>query len=245
MSETRVNLPTADGTLDVHVFRPAGPGRWPAVVLYMDAFGVRPQLAEMADRLAASGYVVVIPNLYHRSGAFAPFDGAAVLVDGPERNRFKSMIASVDGPKAMQDTAAVLTHLDADSHVRPGAIGVVGYCMGGGYAIIAAGTFPDRVVVAASFHGGSLATDRPDSPHVLAGRMRAAIYVGVAEIDPSFPPEQQARLERAFDAAGVRYRLETYQGAKHGFAVTGHLAYDRVASQRHFDRLTELLHEHL
>ena len=245
VERTRVDLPTVDGEVDVYLFRPAGGGSWPGVVLYMDAFGIRPQLAGMAARLAAAGFVVAVPNLYHRIGAFEPFDPRAVLVDGPERDRFKGMIAAVDGPKAMRDTAAIIEYFDTLPAVRAGALGAVGYCMGGGYALAAAGTFPERVVAAASFHGGSLATDRADSPHLLATRMRARLYVGVAEIDASFSPEQQARLEQALADAGVAHTIEVYPGAKHGFAVTGHLVYDRDASERHWRTLLQFLEENL
>ena len=125
-------------------------------------------------------------------------------------------------------------------------MGALGYCMGGGYALGAAGTFPDRVAVAASFHGGALATDKPDSPHLLAPSMRARIYVGVAEIDPSFPDEQRQRLDgRARRRPASGYTLEIYPHAKHGFAVNGHLVYDREASERHWERLLRLLQETL
>jgi carboxymethylenebutenolidase len=117
--------------------------------------------------------------------------------------------------------------------------------MGGGYALSAAGVFPDRVVVAASFHGGSLATDKADSPHRLATQMRARIYVGAAEIDASFPPEQQVRLGQALTDAGVRHTIEIYPKAKHGFAVNGHIAYDRAAAELHWQRLVDLLKETL
>ena len=242
MSGARHDIPTPDGVLDLYAFRPdAGRGRWPAVILYMDAFGIRPHLDAMAQRLASNGYLVLVPNLYYRTGAFAPFDPQAVNTEGPERHRFKAMIASIDHSKVMRDTGAILPWLDAHDDAAGGPIGVVGYCMGGGYALSAAGTFPDRVLVAASFHGGSLATERPDSPHRLAPRMRATVYVGAAEQDPTFPEDQRLRLEQAFTQAGVKYTLEIYEGSRHGFAVNGHLAYDRVASERHWKRLLELL----
>jgi carboxymethylenebutenolidase len=211
----------------------------------MDAFGVRPNLAEMAQRLASNGYFVVVPNLYYRSGAFAPFDPRMVFTDGPERDRFKGMIQSINDTKVMRDTSAVLSMIDTHPSARPGPIGVVGYCMGGGFALSAAGTFPDRVAAAASFHGGSLATDKPDSAHRLADRMRARVYVGVAEIDASFSPEQQQRLDRALADAGADYTIETYKGAKHGFAVNGHLVYDRDSAERHWQRLLHLFKEKL
>jgi carboxymethylenebutenolidase len=240
-----VEVPTRDGAMDTYLFAPDAAGPWPAVVVYMDAFGIRPQLAEMAQRLASGGYLVALPNLYYRSGPFAPFDRQAVLVEGAERDRFKGLIQSINSAMVMRDTTAVITVLDAERSARTERMGVVGYCMGGGYALAAAGTFPDRIAVAASFHGGSLATDKADSPHTFAARMRGKVYVGAAEIDATFPPEQQERLRRALTDAGVEHRLEVYPGAKHGFAVTGHLAYDRDASERHWKTLFELLDETL
>jgi carboxymethylenebutenolidase len=247
VDQHRVELQTEDGTLDTYIFQPLDTAQgtsWPAVVMYMDAFGIRPALADMAQRLASHGYLVSLPNLYHRT-PFVPFDPKQVAVEGPERARFKGMVASINGPMVMRDTAAVLTHLDTLPAVNRSPVGALGYCMGGGYALAAAGTFPDRVAVAASFHGGSLATDKPDSPHLLAPKMRARVYVGAAGIDPTFPDEQRQRLEAALVAAGVRHTIETYENAKHGFAVNGHLVYDKDASERHWDRLLKLLEETL
>jgi carboxymethylenebutenolidase len=117
--------------------------------------------------------------------------------------------------------------------------------MGGGYALRAAGVFPDRVAAAASFHGGSLATDRPDSPHQLAAQMRARLYVGVAGVDPGFTDEQRQRLDAALGEAGLNYEIEIYEGAQHGFAVHNHRVYDRAASERHWERLLALFQAEL
>jgi len=245
MSGERLDIRTPDGVLDCHVFRPGGERSFPAVVIYMDAFGIRPALGSMAERLASNGYVVAVPNLYFRSGAFAPFNPSDVIVEGPERDRFKGMIASITDTMVMRDTAAVIDALHALPVVRRGMMGAVGYCMGGGFALGAAGSFPDRIAVAASFHGGSLATDKPDSPHLRVGNIRGKVYVGVASIDPSFTPEQEQRLRKALDDAAVDYTIETYEGAKHGFAVTGHRVYDRDASERHWQTLLQLLSDTL
>jgi len=244
VNQHRVDLQTEDGTLDAYIFHPREGGSWPAIVMYMDAFGIRPALGDMAERLASHGHVVALPNLYHRT-PFEPFDPKQVAVEGPERARFKGMVASINGPMVMRDTAALLAHLDTLPTVKQSPMGALGYCMGGGYALAAAGTFPDRFAVAASFHGGALATEKPDSPHLLAPNMRARIYVGAAGVDPTFPDEQRQRLQNALDAASVNYAIETYENAKHGFAVNGHLVYDQDASERHWDRLVRLLQETL
>jgi len=264
--DQRIDVRTEDGVLDCHLFTPddatlPGPkprptsapehesrptsSGWPLVVVYMDAFGIRPALAGMARRLASHGYAVALPNLYYRHGAFPTLDPKAVAAGGAERDRFKGMIASITNGTVMRDTAHVLEALRSAPVVKSGPMAAVGYCMGGGFALSAAGTFPDRVVAAASFHGGSLATDKPDSAHLLAPRMRAAVYVGVAGIDPTFDEAQRLRLEEALGAAGVKYVLEVYDGAKHGFAVDEHLAYDRQAADRHWTALTTLLRDTL
>jgi carboxymethylenebutenolidase len=245
MNGHRIDVRSKEGTIDSYTFTPAGRGPWPAVIVYMDAFGIRPQLGEMAQRLADDGYFVVLPNLYHRTGAFPPFDPTQVVVEGPERDRFKAMIMSITDTMVMRDTAAVIEHLQQVPDARIDRMAALGYCMGGGFAVSAAGTFPERIVAAASFHGGSLATDKPDSPHLLAAAIRARLYVGVAEIDPSFSPAQRERLERALGDAGVEYRLEIYQHAKHGFAVNEHPAYDREASERHWRALLRFFGESL
>jgi carboxymethylenebutenolidase len=241
MSVERIDLKSEDGVLDLHVFTPeTGDGPWPAVLLYMDAFGIRPELAGMAQRLASNGYVVALPNLYYRT-PFTPFQPNVVASEGPERERFKGMIASITHAMVMRDTALVVAQLDRYPSVTRGGLAALGYCMGGGYALSAAGTFPDRVVAAASFHGGSLATDKPDSPHRLAPKMRASVYIGAAEIDASFPPEQQVRLGQALADAQVPHKIEIYPKAKHGFAVTGHIVFDHEAAELHWRRLVELL----
>jgi carboxymethylenebutenolidase len=242
MSGQRVDLTTADGVMDSYTFEPATGGPSPAVIIYMDAFGIRPNLDAMAQRLADAGYFVIVPNLYYRSGSFAPFDPKKVFgEDAAERARFRSMIDSIDNTKIMRDTEPILDYLTKHAAAEQPKVGAVGYCMGGGFAISALGRFPDRVVVAASFHGASLATDRVDSPHRLAAQIRGKLYVGVAGIDPGFPKDQQERLEAALRDARVDYTIETYENAKHGFAVTGHMVYDRDASERHWTTLLDLL----
>jgi len=245
MTRERVDLPTPDGALDCYVFEPDGSGSWPAVIVYMDAFGVRDDLDVMAARLAAAGYVVAVPNLYHRSGAFPPFDPALVAAGGAERDRFMGMIKSINGDLVMQDTAAVLDHLATRPSVRPGPVGTVGYCMEGRMALRMAGEFADAVSAAASFHGGNLATDSELSPHRLASRMKGRIYVAGADRDNSYPPEMAERLERALDDADVDHRCEIYPGALHGWTMADFPVYDQPAAERHWRELLALFSDTL
>ena len=241
MSGTRTNLKTADGVMDCHLFAPPGAGKWPAVVFYFDAFGIRLDAFDMAERLASYGYVVAMPNLFYRTEPFAPFAAATAFKDPAERVRLAALIRSIDNVKIMRDTASVLDFLSGYESVCGEKVGCVGYCLGGQFALSAAGTFPDRVGAAASIHGVSLATDRPDSPHLLLDRVRARIYVAVAETDTEFLPAEAVKLKTALEAAGVSHEMETYPGTRHGFAVNGRLVYDTVAAERHLRRLVRLL----
>ena len=142
------------------------------------------------------------------------------------------MMATTDNHKAAEDTKAFLAYLDTRSDVAGKQIGTVGFCMGGGMALTAAGTFPDRVAAAISFHGGNLATDAPSSPHLLADKIKGEIYVAGADKDNSYPPEMAAKLEKALTDAGVRHRSEIYAGAAHGWMKPDFPVYDEEAAER-------------
>lgn len=142
-----------------------------------------------------------------------------------------------------RDGAAFIEALEAEGVTGP--IGVVGYCMGGARALTAAARYPDRIKAAASFHGGNLASDAEDSPHRLAEKIKARVYVGMAGVANSFPPEQSARLAEALRIGGVDYAIENYAGMAHGWTVPDHNVYDRAGSERHFRRLLTLLKEAL
>jgi carboxymethylenebutenolidase len=245
MNAKIVEIKTKDGIAQCHFFDPPKKQNGPAVIFYMDAVGSRPALCEMAERLASNGYYVLLPDLYYRSGPIEPFDSAAIFNEGPERNRLMAMFSSLNNKLVMEDTACFLNFLQLQPSVADQKIGCVGYCMGGAFALSAAGTFPDRIAAAASFHGARLATDQPDSPHLLSSKMRATVYVGVAGIDPHFTPEEMQRLESALQAAGVKHTLELYPDVNHGWAVNDIPAYDRAASELHWQRLLKLFAESL
>jgi carboxymethylenebutenolidase len=232
-----VQIRTVDGVADSHIFHPQGTGPCPAVILYMDGIGIRPELLAMGQRLADNGYVALVPNLFYRAGPAQPTDVLKMLSPGPENDRMMSLVMGLSGEQVMRDTRAWLEFLDKDPKIKGPKVGTVGYCMGGSMSLRAASTYPDRVVAAAAIHAARLATDQADSPHLLASQMKARIYVGVAGIDPWLVEGETQTLKMAFDAAGVNYLMEDYPGATHGFAMCGLPIYDRKASEKHWERL--------
>lgn len=239
-----IEIKTRDGVASCHFFSTAEEAKQPAVIFYMDAIGIRPAMCEMAERLASNGYHVLLPNLYYRSGSVKPFVAESAFKEGPERDRLMQLLRSINNKLVMEDTTAILEFLESQPTVT-GKVGCVGYCLGGAFALSAAGTFPDRIGAAASLHGGRLATEQPDSPHLLASKMRGAIYVGIAGIDPHFTPQERQRLESALQSAGVKHTLEIYPDVKHGFAVNDTPAYDRATSERHWQRILKLFADNL
>jgi carboxymethylenebutenolidase len=238
---SRVEIVTKDGICPSYVSRPAGSGPWPAVLMFMDGVGIRPALLEVGERLATHGYFVLLPDLFYRSGPYEPMD-ARTLFSDPEKRKVLSekFFAHATQANIMSDTALFLDYLASEPDVKPGGIGVTGYCMGGLMSITAAGTYPGRIVAAASYHGSRLATDAPTSPHLLAAQMKARIYVAGAIEDPSFPDDMKARFEAALSEAGVDHLVETYP-AKHGWVFRDTPAYDAAATERHWQTLLALL----
>ncbi|MBC9729858.1 dienelactone hydrolase family protein [Streptomyces sp. TRM68367] len=241
---TAVDVPTEDGTADAYLAHPGDGGPHPAVLLYMDAFGLRPRLKAMADRLAGAGYTVLVPNVFYRHGR-APVVEMPEFIDPGARpeifERLRPIMQDLTPEQAMRDAGAYLRWLAECPAAADGPVALTGYCMGAGLALRTAGTYPDRVAAAAGFHGGRLATDAPDSPHLVAERVTAELYFGHADDDPSLPPEQIARLEEALTAAGVRHRCEIYAGAGHGYTQADTSAYDEAAEERHWAALLDLL----
>ena len=243
MPTESVSIPTRDGTCPARLFRPDGTGPWPGVLLYMDGIGIRPAIHEIGEQLATHGYVVLVPDLYYRSGPYAPMNAKTVFSNPEERKVLgEKFMSAATVPNVMHDTRYYLDYLESRPDVRRGGVATTGYCMGGLMSLSAAGHYPDRIVAAASYHGGRLASDAPESPHRLAPKIRARVYVAGAIEDPSFPDDMKARLDAALTAAGVRHTIETYP-AKHGFVPRDTLAADDAARARHWNTLTHLLSE--
>lgn len=240
MPRTDVTIPTADGECAATLHTPDGAGPWPAVILFPDAGGVRDTFLGMADRLAGLGYATLLPDVYYRYGGFEPFDMATVFSDPDQRKRLGEMVGSLTNDRIVADAGAFLDFLAGRPEVAGDGVGTTGYCMGGRASMIVAGSHPERVAAAASFHGGRIAVeDDPTSPHLLADRVRATVYVAGAENDGSFTPEQATLLDEALTGADVEHTVEFYPAA-HGFAVPDNPTYDAAAEQRHWDALERL-----
>src|SRR5580700_1812004 len=218
--ETEVEIKTPDGTCDAAFIHPAS-GSHAGVLIWPDAFGLRPSMREMAKRLAAEGYSVLVPNPFYRMGK-APFWTDASTVDfGKERGKIQPLMASVGAAgNAEKDAVAYIAFLDAQKQVNTKRkIGTQGYCMGGALVMRTAATVPDRVGAGGSFHGGNLVTDKPDSPHLLAPKIKARMYFGIASNDDMRQPDAKDKLKEAFAAAKVPAEIEVYTASQHGWCV--------------------------
>lgn len=239
MQTTTVQIPAPDGTADGYLVRPDGDGSYPGVLFFMDAFGLRPRIVEMAERIAERGFTVLAPNILYRGGP-SPLTSPEELTDSEKRGaafgRIVPMIKALTNDRVAADTAAYLDFLGTD-----GPVLIVGYCMGGRNALVAAEKHPDRITTVASFHAGGVVTDQPDSPHLGVGSLSGEVYFAHADNDQSMTPDQIKTLDTALAEAGVTYTSEVYTGAPHGFTMSDTAMYNREAEQRHWVNLFALL----
>lgn len=246
MARTLVEIGADDGICPASLFRASDQtGPWPGVIFYMDGAGIRPVLFDMAQRLADEGFLVLLPDLFYRGGAYEPVDVKTLFSDPEKRAAHARYFNSADKTTAANDTKSFLHFLDAEDDLAGRNLGVVGYCTGGGMALAAAARYPERFVAAASFHGASLATEADDSPHKLAIHIKAKVLVAGADKDASFPPDQAALLASAFENAGVDHRVEIWGGAAHGWTMRDFPLYNEAAAERHFHELAALFKETL
>ena len=242
MPAESLQIPTADGHADAFAAFPDRGERHPGVLLYPDAFGVRPVLREMARELAGHGYYVLVPNLYYRHGP-------APVIELPEHigeeirpaviAQLMPLIEAHTTGRVLRDADAYLRFLTTQPEVSAGPAAVIGYCIGAALAMRTAAAHPGQVAAVAGFHPFFLVTDAPDSPHRLFPKLTAQVHLGLAEGDMT--PESVSELNQALDAAGIDYTCEIYPGTVHGFTMADTDAFSPYALQRHWDRLLRLL----
>jgi carboxymethylenebutenolidase len=237
MIEKHLDIATADGAMNTFVVYPEENAPHPVVFFYMDAPGKREELHDMARRLASVGYYVVLPNLYYRRSRDYWLQERT-----PEKMAvmFEHMNA-LTIEMTVRDTEAMLRFVDAQPEADAKRIGAVGYCMSGPFVMAAAANFPDRFKSIASIHGAQMATDKPDSPHLLAPRIKCESYFACAEIDKWAPPPEIEKLQTALVAGGTPHRIEWYPGAEHGFVFPLRAGiFHKPSAERHWERLFEL-----
>jgi carboxymethylenebutenolidase len=245
MPRIDVQIPTRDGVSKGTLHVPDGEGPWPGVLVFTDIFGTRDVFLTMGDRLASLGYVALIPDVYYREGEYAPFDLKTAFSDEKERNRLFGLAHTLTNERVIADASDYADFLLARPEVRGSAIGVHGYCMGGRLALVAAGGIGDKMAAAASFHAGQVAIPgNPDSPHLAADKIRAAVYVAGSIEDAGFTEEHAALLDSALTSAGVPHTVEIWPG-HHGFAVADQAVYDAALEERHWETLRTLYGERL
>jgi len=241
-----IEIPAAEGTAEALVARPStATGPLPGVIFYMDAFGLRPRIQEMTQRIADWGYVVLAPNVFYREGSIAELAPAMDMStqEGREAagNAAFPRVGRLTPDKALPDIDAWVSAMAGLDGVAAGPVGTTGYCMGARLAVRTATSHPEAVAACGGFHGGGLATDEPDSPHLKLGNARARFVFGHADHDRSMAPDAVARLGEALQAAGLQASNEIYAGAPHGYTMADTSAFDPEATERHFQELRALL----
>ena len=213
--------------------------------MLMDAPGIRQELYDMARRLAATGFYVMLPNLYYRAGRDTKY-GPDVLTKGSaEQARMRAVRTKMTIPPVMDDVAAMFAHIDSQAAAKPGPVGTHGYCMSGPYSLAAAARYPDRIAAAASFYGTWLVSDNEESPHLNLGKAKGELYIACAEHDELAPLAMVAELKALFDASKNPGELEMYPEVHHGYAFPQRWCYDQPAAERHWERLIALYRRRL
>jgi carboxymethylenebutenolidase len=241
-----VDVPMASGVADSALFYPEGKGKWPAVLVWTDILGLRPVFREMGQRLAAEGYVVLVPNPFYRNAKAPVVDGSFDFSKPEDRAKVMPMAEALTADANISDAKSYVAFLDAQPQTdRKKKMGVQGYCMGGPLTFRTAATAPERVGAAATFHGGGLVTDKPDSPYLLIPKMKAEMLCAVADNDDKRDPAAKDKLKEAFAAAHLKATVEVYEGCNHGWTVRGSQVYNEAGAERAWAELTALYKRNL
>ena len=241
VGEKDVSLKTPDGTCDAALFTPGGQGKHPGVLVWPDIMGLRPVFRDMGRRLASQGYVVLVVNPFYRSGPANTVTAGMDFANPEGRAGLMKLAGALNQETAFRDGPAFQAFLDAQPQVdKRKKLGVQGYCMGGPLTIRTAASVPARYGAAITFHGGGLATDKPDSPHLLAPKIKARVVNLIADNDDKRDPTAKDKLKQAFDAAGVSNKEEVYAGCAHGWTVKGSAVYNEAGAERAWAEMSAL-----
>jgi len=233
MSETKVEVRGSEGTAEAFLYTPSnGSGPWPGVIFLTDIMGIREANLGMAKRIAEHGYVVLVPNIFYRVSKLPVVDFELKMDDERTMKRMGELRGGLSNAQMGPDGAAFADFLLAQPNVRGPKVGVAGYCFTGTMAIRTAAAAPDKIAAAASFHGGGLYTDRPDSPHLLLSRIKARLYFGHAIEDRGMPVEAIEKFEALLKTWLGKSQSETYAGARHGWTVPGRDIYNEAQAER-------------
>ncbi len=247
MREVEIDIQTAEGTMDTFICHPEEGGPFPAVIMYMDAPGIREELRDMARRIGTVGYFVVLPNLYYRRGREGDygFDLSRIRSDDGERKKMFEVMRSLTNAGVVADTRPILDVVGSDSQAAAGPVGCVGYCMSGQFVISVAAAYSDAFAAIASYYGVGIVTDAEDSPHLTAGDITGEVYLAFASEDPHVPQSVVDALPKIMSAAGVNHRIEIYPNSEHGFAFPQRPVYNKAAAERHWERMFALFDRRL
>lgn len=242
MIERTADIPSADGRISTFITHPQDGAPHPAIVVYMDVWGVREELYDIARRIATTGYYVMVPNLYYRFGGgsseFRDANGRMIsmeILDDERKARVRAPMLQLSDAMVVNDTGALLNFLDAGEPVSRGAMGSIGYCMGGRHVVRVAGAFPERFKASASLHGTRLVTDTADSPHLSAVKAQGELYCGFAEHDPFAPLPHIKVIDDAMHSSRATFRYQMHRGAHHGYALPDRDIHDKAAANRDWE----------
>jgi carboxymethylenebutenolidase len=244
--EKDITVALPDGETDAVLLHPAGSGPWPGILYLTDIGGIRPAQRQGAQRLADLGYVILLPNVFYRVAKPPVMDMAALRSNHALfMQRIKELTHPLTPAAQERDAQGYVDFITSLASVKKGKLGVVGFCFSGALAMRVAAVAPHQVVACASFHGGGLFTDTPDSPHLLLPRIQARLLFGHAENDRSMPAEAISSFEAALKSWGGRYESETYLGAQHGWTTLDNPIYHPTQAARAFEKLTALFQDQL
>ena len=244
--EKDVNVTMESGVSDSALFYPEGKGPWPGVLVWTDILGLRPVFREMGRRLAEQGYVVLVPNPFYRNAKAPVVDGSFDFSKPEDRAKVMPMAQALTADANISDAKAYVSFLDARPQTdKKKKMGVQGYCMGGPLTFRTAATRADRIGAAATFHGGGLVTDKPDSPHLLIPQMKAEVLCCVADNDDKRDPAAKDKLKEAFAVAHLKATVEVFDGCNHGWTVRGSQVYNEAGAERAWSELTALYKRNL